>query len=126
MTGDVALTPIQHWFLDARPQRPEYFNQSVVIELAEDPDPQALQRALHALWTHHDALRARFAQRADGTWHQHCPAPDATEPRLLEVHDLSGRDAEECAAAAEAAMAEAHAGFRPGGRAPARRPAVHR
>ncbi|MGW7020115.1 non-ribosomal peptide synthase/polyketide synthase [Streptomyces decoyicus] len=112
VTGDIALTPIQHWFLDARPQRPGYFNQSVVIELAEDPDPQALQRALHALWTHHDALRARFAQRADGTWHQHCPAPDATEPRLLEVHDLSGRDAEECAAAAEAAMAQAHAGFR--------------
>ncbi|MEJ8654156.1 non-ribosomal peptide synthase/polyketide synthase [Streptomyces sp. MS1.AVA.3] len=112
VTGDVALTPIQHWFLDARPQRPGYFNQSVVIELAEDPDPQALQRALHALWTHHDALRARFVQWADGTWHQHCPAPDADGPQLLRVHDLAGRDEEECAAAVEAAMAEAHAGFR--------------
>ncbi|MFD3419449.1 non-ribosomal peptide synthetase [Streptomyces decoyicus] len=112
VTGDVALTPIQHWFLDARPQRPGYFNQSVVIELAEDPDPQALQRALHALWTHHDALRATFVQRADGTWHQHCPAPDADGPQLLRVHDLAGRDEEECTAAVEAAMAEAHAGFR--------------
>ncbi|MEW2435914.1 non-ribosomal peptide synthase/polyketide synthase [Streptomyces caniferus] len=112
VTGDVPLLPIQHWFLDAGPERPGYFNQSLVIELAEEPDPQALDRALNVLWSHHDALRARFAQRADGTWHQHCPAPDATAPQLLQVHDLAGRDEEECAAAVEAATTEAHAGFR--------------
>jgi len=112
VTGDIALTPIQRWFLDAAPQRPEYFNQSLVIELAEEPDPRALEAALHALWAHHDALRARFVQRPDGTWHQHCPALDATAPQLLRVHDLSGQDEEEGAAAAEAAMAEAQAGFR--------------
>ncbi|MCZ1005690.1 condensation domain-containing protein [Streptomyces lydicus] len=112
VAGDVALTPIQHWFLDARPQQPGYFNQSLVIELAEEPEPRALHQALHTLWTHHDALRSRFTERADGTWHQHCPAPEADAPQLLRVHDLAGKDEEECAAAVEAAMAEAHAGFR--------------
>ncbi|BDM74033.1 non-ribosomal peptide synthetase (plasmid) [Streptomyces nigrescens] len=110
--GDVDLTPIQHWFLDADPQRPGYFNQSVVIELAEDPDPEALETALHALWRHHDALRARFDRRPDGTWHQHCPGPDATDPQLLRIHHLAGRTVEERTAEADAAMAEAHGGFR--------------
>ncbi|MFG2094578.1 non-ribosomal peptide synthase/polyketide synthase [Streptomyces sp. NPDC048612] len=112
VSGDVALTPIQHWFLDAGPHRPDHFNQSVVIELAEEPDVPALRAALGALWHHHDALRSRFERRADGTWRQHCPAADTTAPRLLEVHDLSGRDEADGAAAAEAAMAAADAGFR--------------
>ncbi|MGV4925651.1 non-ribosomal peptide synthase/polyketide synthase [Streptomyces sp. BHT-5-2] len=111
VTGEVRLLPIQRWFLDARPTRPGYFNQSVVVELAEDPDLRALEDALAALWAHHDALRARFAQRADGGWEQHCPAAGAAEPPALRVHDLTGRDARECATAVEAAMAEAHAGF---------------
>ncbi|MFI1741190.1 non-ribosomal peptide synthase/polyketide synthase [Streptomyces sioyaensis] len=112
VTGDVDLTPIQHWFLDARPERPGYFNQSVVIELAEDPDPRALETALRALWSHHDALRGRFTEQADGTWRQHCPAPDATDPRLLRAHDLTGLTGKECDAAVDAARAEADTGFR--------------
>ncbi|WP_309060601.1 non-ribosomal peptide synthase/polyketide synthase [Streptomyces sp.] len=112
VTGEVGLTPIQHWFLDAEPPRPEYFNQSVVVETAEDVDPGALSAALAALWAHHDALRARFTRAADGTWHQEYAAADTEVPELLRVHDLSGLDAR-AAEEAEARLShEAHTGFR--------------
>ncbi|MFE9173487.1 non-ribosomal peptide synthase/polyketide synthase [Streptomyces kebangsaanensis] len=112
VTGEVGLTPIQRWFLDAEPPRPEYFNQSVVVETAEDVDAGALNAALAALWTHHDALRARFTRAADGTWHQEYAAPDTEVPRLLRVHDLNGLDAEAAEEAEARFSHEAHTGFR--------------
>ncbi|MFJ5534654.1 non-ribosomal peptide synthase/polyketide synthase [Streptomyces sp. NPDC093261] len=112
VTGEVALLPIQHWFLDAAPPRPEFFDQCVVVETAGVPDPDTLRLALTALWAHHDALRSRFSAQQDGSWRQYCLAADAAPPELLVVCDLTGLDA----AAAEATEArltrEAHAGFR--------------
>ncbi|WP_258382621.1 non-ribosomal peptide synthetase, partial [Streptomyces sp. NTH33] len=112
VTGEVGLTPIQRWFLDAEPPRPEYFNQSVVVETAQDVDAGALSAALAALWTHHDVLRARFTRAADGTWHQEYAAPDTEGPRLLRVHDLGGLDAEAAEEAEARFSHEAHTGFR--------------
>ncbi|GGW11093.1 non-ribosomal peptide synthetase [Streptomyces libani subsp. rufus] len=102
VSGPADLTPIQHWFLDPRPAHPAFFNQSVVIEAAGPVDEDALRRALTALWTHHDALRARFRAAGDGSWSQDITADDPV-PELLEVHD---RRAEEPVTAA------AHAGLR--------------
>ncbi|PWI10491.1 non-ribosomal peptide synthetase [Streptomyces sp. NWU339] len=112
VTGEVGLTPIQRWFLDAEPPRPEYFNQSVVVETAQDVDADALSAALAALWAHHDALRARFTRAADGTWHQEYAAPDTEAPRLLRVHDLNGLDAGAAEEAEDRFSKEAHTGFR--------------
>ncbi|MEU2057650.1 non-ribosomal peptide synthetase [Streptomyces bungoensis] len=112
VTGEAGLTPIQHWFLDAEPPRPAYFNQSVLVETAGDVDSGALAAALAALWAHHDALRARFTRAADGTWHQEIAAPDTEAPRLLDVHDLSALDAEAAAQAEDHLSQEAHTGFR--------------
>ncbi|MFI0817472.1 non-ribosomal peptide synthase/polyketide synthase [Streptomyces sp. NPDC021098] len=112
VSGELPLTPIQHWFLGTDSPRPEYFNQSVLVELDQDPDPRALRQALRALLVHHDALRMRYERRADGTVRQYCPAPDDGDGQdpLREV-DLSGLGEEERRAAEEAAMAEANAGF---------------
>uniref|UniRef100_UPI000DDA7C18 non-ribosomal peptide synthase/polyketide synthase n=1 Tax=Streptomyces triticisoli TaxID=2182797 RepID=UPI000DDA7C18 len=112
VTGEVGLTPIQRWFLDVEPPRPEYFNQSVVVETAEDVDAGALNTALTALWAHHDALRARFTRAADGTWHQEYAAPDTEAPELLRVHDLNGLDAQAAEEAEARFSQEAHTGFR--------------
>ncbi|WP_221351969.1 non-ribosomal peptide synthetase [Streptomyces beigongshangae] len=117
VSGEVPLTPIQHWFLDPGPRRPEFFNQSVVVETPDGDvdaavDPVALRRALAAVYAHHDALRCRFTRSADGTWHQECPGADETPPELLEVHDLRGLGAAEAAAAEARVTAEAHASFR--------------
>ncbi|MEU0334315.1 non-ribosomal peptide synthase/polyketide synthase [Streptomyces sp. NPDC006193] len=103
VSGEVDLTPIQHWFLDPRPAHASYFNQSVVVETAGAVDEDALRRALTALWTHHDALRARFVLDGDGTWRQHVPPAGDPAPALLQVHDP---------AAEELVTAAAHAGLR--------------
>ncbi|MGY9063719.1 non-ribosomal peptide synthase/polyketide synthase [Streptomyces sp. CAS3] len=103
VSGAADLTPIQHWFLDPRPEHADLFDQSVVIEAAGPVDEDALRRALTALWTQHDALRARFTDDADGTWRQDVPAADAPAPDLLQVHDPR---------AEEFVTAAAHAGLR--------------
>ncbi|MFD5434091.1 non-ribosomal peptide synthase/polyketide synthase [Kitasatospora sp. NPDC127067] len=103
VSGEVGLTPIQHWFLDPNPPHAEHFDQCVVVEAPGAVDPQALRRALAALWAHHDALRSRFTRAGDGTWQQHCAPAEESAPELLEVHDHG----------AEAAVTEAaHASFR--------------
>jgi amino acid adenylation domain-containing protein/non-ribosomal peptide synthase protein (TIGR01720 family) len=70
VTGPVPLTPIQRWFLRDTGSRPGHFNQSVVMDLGEPLDVDALRRALAGLLARHDALRLRFDRDADG-WHQH-------------------------------------------------------
>ena len=78
VTGEVPLTPIQRWLFDLQ-DRPELFDQSIVVELADDVDESALRAALNTLVAHHDALRMRFEQR-DGTWHQYNAADDPLAP----------------------------------------------
>ncbi|MFD5697592.1 non-ribosomal peptide synthetase [Streptomyces lasiicapitis] len=112
VAGEVALTPIQHWFLDAGPHRPEFFNQSVVVETAEDVDADALRDALTALWAHHDALRSHFDRQDDGAWRQTCADAETAAPELLEVHDLSDLDSADAEDAESRLTAEAHAAFR--------------
>jgi len=112
VSGEVGLTPIQHWFLDPRPAHAAFFNQSVVVETPGEVDPDVLRRALTALWSHHDALRSRFITEDTGTWHQHCAPGDSAAPELLEVCDLSGLDPDAAEQAEVRAMAAAHAAFR--------------
>ncbi|WP_063756241.1 non-ribosomal peptide synthetase [Streptomyces sp. NRRL S-920] len=103
VTGAADLLPIQRWFLDPRPAHPAFFNQSVVIETADAVDQDALRAALTALWTHHDALRARFLLDDDGAWRQDIGAADGQIPDLLQVHDPADE---------ESATTAAHTGLR--------------
>ena len=82
--GDVPLSPVQRWFLESGPARPEFFGQWMALELAADVQPAVLGRALAALADHHDALRMRF-ERADGWWRQYNPPPAAAG--VLECRD---------------------------------------
>jgi non-ribosomal peptide synthase protein (TIGR01720 family) len=109
VSGDVPLTPIQEWFLTAPRAAHHHFNQSLLLELDGTPDPAALETALAALLTHHDALRMRFTRDADG-WHQFNPPP-AEDRDVLVRHDLTGRPPDAAHAAMERAADELHAGF---------------
>ncbi|WP_171986629.1 non-ribosomal peptide synthetase, partial [Nocardiopsis sinuspersici] len=59
VSGPVTATPIMRWFLRTHPVAPGHFNMSVLLDLAEDADADALSRASAALLEHHDMLRLR-------------------------------------------------------------------
>jgi hypothetical protein len=107
-TGAVPLTPIQRQFFEQERLNRNHFNQSLLLELTEGPDVQALSRALDELLAFHDALHMRFEQ-AGGQWQGHsAPAGPAA---ILDRRDLSGLDLAAQEAAMEAIADEVHAGL---------------
>ncbi|MGW3961742.1 non-ribosomal peptide synthase/polyketide synthase [Amycolatopsis sp. NPDC005003] len=77
-TGEVVVTPIQHWFLDTGPADPDHFVQQLSVRLAEDVDEARLRAAVNTVVAHHDAFRLRFRKTADGwtQWHAEPGAAD--------------------------------------------------
>ncbi|MGV4925014.1 amino acid adenylation domain-containing protein [Streptomyces sp. BHT-5-2] len=108
VTGELPLTPIQHWFFDTLGASLRQFNQSLYLELAEDPDHGALRTALAALTAHHDALRLRAEPDGD-RWRLHHAAAETGE--LLVPVDLSGLAPQAQDAAMTAAIDAAQRGF---------------
>ncbi|WP_410606755.1 non-ribosomal peptide synthase/polyketide synthase [Amycolatopsis sp. lyj-109] len=96
VTGPVPLTPIQDWFFATHTVNPHHFNQSMLVELADGFDADALRRALAAVWTHHDALRMRF-EKTEGDWRQHNadvePVPELRHEDLTAVPEADRPDA---------------------------------
>ena len=78
------LTPVQQWFVDQRQKDPGYFNQSVLLRVPAEIDPELLRRALHAVSERHDALRVRFLEVGDA-WLQEVVSGTGAE--LLSVED---------------------------------------
>lgn len=76
-TGDVPLTPIQHWFFERDFAEPRHFNQFLVLNVAPAVSPAILEEALASLMRRHDALRLRFRPEGGG-WRQYYAEPDAT------------------------------------------------
>ncbi|HEU5476172.1 MAG TPA: non-ribosomal peptide synthase/polyketide synthase [Actinophytocola sp.] len=108
VSGDVPLTPIQHWYFEINPEHPDHFDQSVLVELRGGLSEEALRGALAAVIAHHDALRMRF-HLVDGRWTQHNTQVGSAE--LLTVHDLSGVAGEESEAAIASVAAAVHPSF---------------
>ncbi|MEH2367591.1 amino acid adenylation domain-containing protein [Nostoc sp.] len=85
VTGVVPLTPILHWFFEQNLPEPHHFNQSFLLEVPANLQPELLEQALQKLLSHHDALRLRFVQQ-DGLWQQY--NSDASDVSLG-IADLS-------------------------------------
>ncbi|GER91677.1 hypothetical protein KDW_58390 [Dictyobacter vulcani] len=80
ISGDVVLTPIQHWFFEQQLVDPNHWNQAFMLSVRPDIQVDLLQQALAHLPLHHDGLRTRFSYR-DGHWLQTIAAPESA--RLL-------------------------------------------
>jgi non-ribosomal peptide synthase protein (TIGR01720 family) len=106
VTGAVVLTPIQHWFFEQQLADAHHWNQSVLLNLSEAPDVNAMEGALAAVLAHHDALRLRFEETGAG-WTQEITAPDGRTP--LTIMDLADRPADQRAARMEQLAAQAQA-----------------
>ncbi|MCA1635787.1 MAG: amino acid adenylation domain-containing protein [Acidobacteria bacterium] len=79
VTGEVQLTPIQHWFFEQNFKSPNYFNQAVLLEISKTIDVTLIKQVLEEIVLHHDALRLRFT-RGDSSWHQFIGEPRFTSP----------------------------------------------
>ena len=106
VTGAVRLTPIQNWFFEQKLPRPNYFNQSTLLEVPSDLQPELLQSVLQQLLGHHDALRLRFVQEG-GHWQQINTATRESVP--LRIFDLSHLSPQEQQTAIKATDAELQA-----------------
>ena len=60
VTGEVALTPVQHWFFEQNLSQAHHFNQSFLLKVSPEIKPDLLSTAVGELLSHHDALRLRF------------------------------------------------------------------
>ncbi len=108
-TGELPLTPIQHWFFETLTASTGQFTQSLSLELTGTVDEDALRAALTALVDHHDALRLR-AEQVDGRWRAHIAEAEYRE--LLRRIDLSEVDEWAQDAAMDAENTSAQQGYR--------------
>lgn len=69
VTGEVLLTPIQHWFFEQSQPEPHHYNQAILLEMRQNLDTEILQQVMQHLILHHDALRLRFVKEVSG-WQQ--------------------------------------------------------
>jgi amino acid adenylation domain-containing protein/non-ribosomal peptide synthase protein (TIGR01720 family) len=102
ITGSVSLTPIQLSFFEQDLPHPHHWNQSVLLELKQDIDAKLLPKAVHCLLQHHDALRMRFWQEANG-WQ--ASIGDSNRQIPFTWLDLSGLSEKDRTAAIEATSA---------------------
>ncbi|MFJ4143749.1 non-ribosomal peptide synthetase [Pseudomonas sp. NPDC089734] len=67
LSGESALTPIQHWFFETPVPERQHWNQALVLEPTTALEPRRLEQALLSLLEQHDALRLSFRENA-GKW----------------------------------------------------------
>ncbi|TAN35324.1 MAG: amino acid adenylation domain-containing protein, partial [Verrucomicrobia bacterium] len=83
ITGNVPLTPIQHWFFAQELPEYQHFNQSILLNAPVDLNAEALRLAFASVLSHHDALRLRF-RRQDGGWQQSLAPEETAIPFTIE------------------------------------------
>ncbi|MBW4428168.1 MAG: amino acid adenylation domain-containing protein [Nostoc desertorum CM1-VF14] len=69
VTGEVLLTPIQHWFFEQNQPESHHYNQAILLEMRQNLDTEVLEQVMQQLILHHDALRLRFVKEVSG-WQQ--------------------------------------------------------
>ncbi|WP_367949384.1 amino acid adenylation domain-containing protein, partial [Paenibacillus sp. AK121] len=108
ITGETALTPIQHWFFESSFAAPHHFNQSVMLYRKERFDEETVRQVLQKLAEHHDALRMVFCKTEQG-FSARTRAIQEGGLFTLDVFDF--KDAENTAQAVEAKATDIQAGI---------------
>lgn len=91
VTGDVPLTPIQHWFFEQNFENVNHWNQSVVLDVLEKLNPENLNKVLDRISEHHDVLRLRF--NGGDAWTSYlAPNEDAIPLHLFDLSDIPDED----------------------------------
>ncbi len=69
VSGEVPLTPIQHWFFANNLSNPRLWTHSLLMQLTQPVNSAYLEATAAHLVARHDALRMRFTKEVDG-WRQ--------------------------------------------------------
>jgi microcystin synthetase protein McyA len=69
VTGEIPLTPIQHWFFEQNLQQMYHFNQSMLLSVSPQIEPDLLFQVVEKILEHHDALRLRY-HKTSNYWQQ--------------------------------------------------------
>ncbi len=60
VSGEMVLTPIEHWFFGQKFEHPHYYNQSVLLEFKNRINKEAIELAFSYIIRHHDGLRLNY------------------------------------------------------------------
>lgn len=66
VTGEIALTPIQVWFLNSGFTDIHHFNHSIMLCKRDRFDLTIIDKVFNELTTHHDLLRTTFEKNSNG------------------------------------------------------------
>ncbi|MDH6681096.1 non-ribosomal peptide synthase protein (TIGR01720 family), partial [Rhodococcus sp. LBL1] len=66
--GEIPLTPVLRWLLERGQSGFGRFSQALILNLPEGVGADGLMNTVQAVLDHHDMLRARLRQGADGVW----------------------------------------------------------
>jgi amino acid adenylation domain-containing protein/non-ribosomal peptide synthase protein (TIGR01720 family) len=94
LTGEIRLSPIQHWFFEQEFKDAHHWNLSLLLSAPRQCNGAALEQAVQRLYNYHDELRARFV-KTEGGWRQFIgpPGRDASTNEI-DVSRLSRAEGE--------------------------------
>lgn len=92
VSGPVALTPIQRWYIEQEPSEPHHFNQAYFLNVLDTLDLDRLTRALQHLVHHHDALRMRYEWRGRDVAQINGSERDTPAVEFVDLSSLSAAD----------------------------------
>ncbi len=93
VSGEVILTPAQHYFFEQAIAQRRHWNQSLLLTPREPLNPETLEAALVVVINHHDALRLRFIQGAEGWQQRHASPVESSalwQRRASSTEELTG------------------------------------
>ena len=71
VSGDIPLTPIQHWFFEQNFPQENHYNQSIILKINKKLSPKVIKKAFQFLLNHHDILRAKYNRKTSKeSWSQ--------------------------------------------------------
>jgi amino acid adenylation domain-containing protein/non-ribosomal peptide synthase protein (TIGR01720 family) len=95
VTGQVPLTPIQHWFFEQNLSQKHHYNQSFLLSVPSDLKSELLEQVWQQLLIHHDALRLQFTQ-SDCSWQQiHSTSSDNIPVSFVDLSTIPDSEQQE-------------------------------
>src|SRR4029079_14133936 len=65
VAGDVALTPVQRWFLEQDLESPDHYTQALLFDLSLPVSADRVRASVIELMARHDALRLRVSRAGE-------------------------------------------------------------